>query len=135
MILRKQRPDTDDIFAGNYIMDGKLHALFDDSNSLMWALNFITPLLIECGFTITRKDIHVFEACYLDAERESRRLFLDPAVKEYLERSLKTPRQLTKICRDVLRKHFKGRKIHKFVEVHILPEQIREFILLKPSFI
>ena len=125
--LRSNQSETDDLLPGTYVTDGKLHALFDASCSLNWAFNFTTPLLIECGFPFNRTYIRQHPGLGHLPGRS-----LHPAVKEYLEQWLGNPPQLTKICRDVLRKYFVGKKIHKFVETIILPEAIRNFILLKP---
>ena len=75
--LRNNQSDSDYLLPGTYIIDRKLHVLRGESCSLGWALNFTTPLLIECGFTITRKDI--LEVYHPHTERESQGLPLPPA--------------------------------------------------------
>ena len=55
-----------------------------------------------------------------------------PDVKVYFNQYLETPRRLTHCCRDVLRKHFKGKQIHRFVVAADMPKPIQDFILLKP---
>ena len=113
-------------FAGRGIpvkMDGKRHAIFGHDDEASFALNFMAPLLVECGFTITTEAIRDFEK-----SQES----LHPAQVEYLKFCLQNPRTLKMCSRDVLRQHFRGRLIHKFVEGSELPQEIKDFILLKP---
>ena len=53
------KPETDLVFAADsvsYKMDGKLHGMFGhDENE--FRLNFIVPLLLECGFSISDDEI------------------------------------------------------------------------------
>ena len=113
-------------FAGRGIpvkMDGKEHAIFGHDDKASFALNFMAPLLVECGFTISTEAMRDFEK-----SQES----LHPAQVEYLKFCLQNPRTLELCSRDVLRKHFRGRLIHKFVEGSELPQEIKDYILLKP---
>ena len=87
-------------------------------------LNFLLPLLIECGYPANRDNL-------LKANRE--RLF--PAEYEYIQRVLDTPRGLKMLCRDSLRNHFKGRSIWYYVEMIYSPESIKSFILLKKELL
>ena len=87
-------------------------------------LNFLLPLLIECGYQANRDNL-------LEANRES----LFPAEYEYIQRVLDTPRGLKMLCRDFLRNHFKGRKIWNYVEMIYAPESIKSFILLKKELL
>ena len=87
-------------------------------------LNFLLPLLIECGYPANRDNL-------LEAKRES----LFPAEYEYIQRVLDTPRGLKMLCRDSLRNHFKGRKIWNYVEMIYAPESIKSFILLKKELL
>ena len=106
--------------SGTYVMDGQEHSLFTAKDG--YALNFIAPLLIECGFIYTQS--------ILTAALERQ---LDSAEMDYFRHYLNNPRSLQMSCRDVLRKHFKTRGIHKFVS-HLasnIPEKIQDFILLK----
>ena len=57
---------------------------------------------------------------------------LHPAEDKYLQQMLDNPRSLKHRCRDVLRKHLQGRKIHRYAEVIDMPKQIKDFILFKP---
>ena len=132
MDKRNDLSDSNYLIPGTYITDGKLHALFEDSGSLNWALNFTAPLLIECGFPINRKDIQAFVASQQSLTVPEQVLCLHPSVREYLDHYLDCPQRLTKTCRDTLRKHFSARQIHKYVEIVNVPKLIREFILLKP---
>ena len=104
----------------HYQTDTKKRGLFgyDDINN--FALNFAGPFLMECGFPVMRHEIIE----YLSKQ-------LHPAEHLYLQTFLDTPRPLTMICRMTLRQHFKGWKIHKFVETLNCPQKIKEFILMK----
>ena len=104
---------------GDYITDNKIHSLFKH-NLDTYALNFTTPLLIECGYAASRgillyalgKDLHAAELAYI-------------------QHCAETVRPLKLHCRDVLRKYYKGRHIHDFVAASKIPVKIGEFILLK----
>ena len=87
-----------------------------------YALNFLLPLLIECGYRATRADL-----LKVDSERFEQVEF------EYIQRVLhiNRPRDLTLICRDSLRKHFKGRKLWYYLERNHVPKRLKDFILLK----
>ena len=104
---------------GRYTMDNQLHGLFghDGTN---YALNFLGPLFIESGFPFTRDEL----VQRLDKP-------LHPTEYEFLIKCLETPRSLKLRCRDVLRRHFKGRKLHTFTEVPYIPKTVKDFILLK----
>ena len=110
-------------FTGEYIMDATERSIFglDDVDSI--PLNFAAPLLIECGFLCTRETLH-----------RALELSLHPAehlyLQEYLVR-LQTPKPLKLCCRDFLRRHYKGRRIHTFVERNNIPNSIKRFILLE----
>ena len=84
------------------------------------ALNFLVPLLIECGYPVNRGDL-------TGADSES----LAPAEYDYIQHVLDRPRGLRLMCRDSLRNHFKGRKIRDFANMIHIPESIKDFILLK----
>ena len=105
-----------------FIMDSKMHGMqgHDESD---FALNFSVPLLIECGFPVLQDFFEVFEEV-----KDS----LDPVEQAYITNYLDTPRPLLWICRDTLRAYYKGRQIHKFVKTANIPQQVKDFILLKP---
>lgn len=109
--------------AGDFLMDAQTYGLFGYDEDDNFALNFMAPLLIECGFPIPDDIICSIESW------ESK---LHPAEFDYFQRCSNTPKLLKHCCRDTLRKHFKGRLIHKFVEKAEIPGSIRDFILLKP---
>ena len=93
------------------------------------ALNFIAPLVLECGFRVpTETLISVLE------KNE-----LPPIEQDYIRDYLGLqgcPKPLTKICRDVIRMSYKGRLLHSFVEQSNIPNSLRDFLLftwlLKP---
>ena len=108
---------------GDLLMDARQHGWFghDDVDSL--ALNYMAPLLIECGFPTSKETDIVLETLRGDMHKVER---------EYILSCLQTPRLLSLICRDTLRNHFKGRYIHQFVSISNIPQTIKDFILLKP---
>ena len=108
---------------GSFLMDGRMHSLFGHNDADSSALNFIGPLLIECGFPIPTADT------LLKARKE----VLDPVEVAYIKKSIKEPRSLKLCCRDSLRKHFKARCLHKFVEDAVIPNRLKDYILLKPN--
>ena len=104
-------------------MDAKRHTWFGHDTDANFALNFIGPLLLECGFPLSEDSGKLLESVSKD---------LHPTEVEYIRSCLEGPRKLTMICRDVLRRHFKGRKIHAFVREEVLPQELKDFILLVP---
>ena len=106
---------------GNYLLDGKKHALCGHDENLI--LNMTGPILIECGFSVPN--------CVHEMV-ESRKKCLPQEVYVYLQNFLHYPRSLQVICRDALRMHFKGRHIHSFAGSADIPQAIKDIILLKP---
>ena len=104
-------------------MDCKQHAIFRHNDQESFAFNIMTPLLVECGFRVTKETRKAFEKI-----QES----LHPAEVQYLKFCLDTPRSLKLCCRDTLQRHFRGHQIHKFVEASEIPLALKDFILLKP---
>ena len=104
---------------GSYLMDTKEHTIFEHTDE-DFALNFLGPLLIGCGFPVTRHTL-------LNAVDKQLHL----AEIAYIRQCLEQPRALRLCCRDTLRKHFKGHAIHDFVEIAILSKGTANFILLK----
>ena len=88
------------------------------------AMNFLLPLLIECGYLVNRDNL-------LDREYEC----LATAENEYIQRVLDSPRGLSLICRDSLRNHFKGRKIVDYLEMIHAPKRIKDFVLLSQELL
>ena len=122
--LQKMNYDTVSNIQGSYMTDGKEHAKCGHDDSATFALNFMGPLLIECGYPVTRAEL----TGPIENEAEP----LHPAVHEYIQQCLDFPRPLILQCRDMLRCHFKGRELHKFVNNTGIPKHIGDFILLKP---
>lgn len=110
---------TDLAISGNYDMDATEHTCFSDEQ---FALNFIGPLLIECGFYYSTDTL---------VNAQKKRL-LHHTEKEYLNYCLDNPRSLQLSCRDVLRRHFKRRAIYEFVDNSKIPKKIKDYILIKP---
>ena len=107
-------------FAGNYHMDAREHGLFEDNDPDGFVYNFMGPFLIECGFPFTSS---LLRQC-LDKQLHSTEL-------DYIQQCLVSPRRLTLSCRDSLRKHFKGHKIHKYLDITECPQSVKDFILIK----
>ena len=107
---------------GEYTMDANVRFLFGGEN---FALNFILPLFIECGFPLKRSLLDNI----LQDEKVSEKLH--PAETEYLKKSLECPRSLLLCCRDSLRRHFKNRQIHQYVSISDVPNTLKDFVLLK----
>ena len=106
------------------IMDCKQHAMFKHDHARDFALNFTAPLLIECGCPYSFDDFTAFTSRYGDGA-------LHKAEIKYLCQIKEFPKNLTNICRDVLRCHFKGERIHRFVKQSNIPQRIKDVILLK----
>lgn len=102
---------------GDFILDARMHA---HSRHDMYVYHFVLPLFIECGLSITRSAL----ANVIENPLHNKEL-------EYLRRCLEKPRSLTKQCRDVLRKYFKGRRIRTYLDVINVSASIRKFILCK----
>ena len=109
-------------YPGKLLLDARMHPYYGHDDSTNFALNFIGPLLIECGYPVDRG---VLEAA-LGLES------LHPSEREYYQNTLDNPRPLQFQCRDALRKHFKGRGIHNFVKYENIPKHIGDMILLRP---
>lgn len=115
--------DLDFPLTGEYLLDGQEHALLGQSNSEGIFLNFIVPLLLECGFASPKIFSETLEyTCR----------FLHPGEQVYIQNFLEKPRSLKWSCRKALRKYYKGRSIHKFVERSAVPQSLKDYILLKP---
>ena len=106
--------------SGTYIMDCQEHHVFSRNDG--YELNFIAPLLIECGFMYSRMILS-----------KSVEKPLDSAEICYFYDCLNNPRSLQITCRNTLRKHFKNRAIHTFVKLlePKIPKHIQDFILIK----
>ena len=76
---------------------------------------------MECGFPISQNNLMTS----LNAE-------LHPSVRLYIQNYLESPRPLKMICRNVLRKHFKGSTVHEYMTLFKCPRGIKDFVLLKP---
>ena len=106
----------------DYLMDGKLHGTAGHDRA-DFALTFMVPFLIEAGFNVSKSERNEIESA-MDK--------LHPAEQEYLKHRLNMPRPLKLACRDVLRRHFNGREIHRYVQAVSVPQTVKDFILLKP---
>ena len=109
---------------GSFITDAKKHTMFESSSGNE-AYNFYGPVLIECGFRATTKDLE---------NALEKALSLHPAEQEYIRHCLQHPRSLKLICRDALRRHYKGRHIHHYVKIANLPNSLKNFVLFPFDF-
>ena len=109
------------IKTGHFLMDVKEHSHFGHDGSRDYALNFTAPLLIECGFPVTRDTLQQA----LDKKA------LAEVELSYIQTCFDVPRSLTLRCRDALRTYFKGKTLHKFIETLVIPKSIKDFVLLK----
>ena len=89
-----------------------------------FALNFTAPFLLECGWPTTRNTLEK----YLTEQLHPSEI---DYFRDYIQENFDGPKPLAKICRCVLRMHFKGRKIHKFLDITDCPQLIKDYILMK----
>ena len=116
---RFENGEIEFLVEGTYVMDAKQRSVFSSDET--FEMKFLGPLLIECGFYYNRDIL-------LDALEKNLHRF----EKDYIKWCLDNPRSLKLCCRDTLRRHFKRRQIHKFVEGICVPDQIKDYILIKP---
>ena len=107
----------------NYITDVREHGMYGHDGEDL-ALNYVYPFLLECGYKIPRRTLHDV----LDEKSNTKSKSIEVA---YIINYLETPRSLQTCCRNTLRNHFRGRYIHRFIEVSGCPQKIKDFILLK----
>ena len=107
---------------GFYITDVRLHGIFGYDHNHNFALNFMGPFLMECGFPVTRSVLlHSLEKSLHQDELA------------YIQHRLNNPASLMVFCRNVLRKKFTGRKIHAFLDTSDCPKTTKDFVLMKPQ--
>ena len=107
----------------HYITDVEQHGVYGhDVEDLV--LNYLCPFLLECGYDVPRRCL--FDILMKKSDKESKL-----AEQAYINNYLDTPRSLLVCCRNSLRKHFRGRYIHRFVKVSGCPQKIKDIILLK----
>ena len=107
----------------NFITDVREHGMYGHDGEDL-ALNYVYPFLLECGYKTPRRKLHDV----LDEKSNTESESIEVA---YIINYLETPRSLQTCCRNTLRNHFRGRYIHRFVEVSGCPQKIKDFILLK----
>ena len=113
----------DRIHCGEFETNVRLHSVVQNSKAVDKSLLFLGSLLIECGFPVTR-----------DVLYKSLLKPLHEVEKEYIRRYLKMPRSLELLCRDTLRKRFPGRDLNHFIDSRVIPNVIKDFILLRYLF-
>lgn len=105
---------------GELLLDNKKHSVLGMRYDVNCSLTYFGPLLIESGFPVTKTVL------YKALEKS-----LPSAENEYFRRCLASPRSLKLLCRDLIRNYFERRKLHSFVKNTDIPNQIKDFILLK----
>lgn len=110
----------DHIRDGELLLDNKKHSLLGMEYDVNCSLTYFGPLLIESEFPVTKTVL------YKALEKS-----LPSAENEYFHLCLSSPRSLKLSCRDVIRNYFERRKLHSFVENTDIPNQVKDFILLK----
>ena len=109
---------------GTYLADVREHGRFGYQGG-NFALNFSGPFFLECGFPVKRE---VLEK-YLNEET------LHPAIHDYIkcyiDKNFDNPKPLMIQCREFLRRHFKGKALHSFIEKSDCPESVKDFVLMK----
>ena len=115
--------------SGTYIMDGKEHSPYGHEGQ-DFALNFAVPLLLECGYP-ARKGLLEKALRNGFLENIQRKIKLHPEEMKYFRRYVDNPRTLSWSCCMALRRHYKGRAIHTFVESKNLPDIIAGQLLFK----
>ena len=114
----RKRLRTD--MVGDYVADTQLRGWYGHTMDDRAALNFMCPLLMESGFPVAN-DI-------LDRAKDKQ---LQQAEYQYIQTFFDRPQTLKVLCRNTLRRHYRGRKIHKLVEIALCPQTVKDFILLK----
>ena len=107
----------------HYITDVEQHGVYGHNGEDL-VLNYLCPFLLECGYDVPRRCL--FDILMKKPDKESKL-----AEQAYINNYLDTPRSLLVCCRNSLRKHFRGRYIHRFVKVSGCPQKIKDIILLK----
>ena len=107
----------------HYITDVREHGLYGHNGDDL-ALNYLCPFLFECGYQLPRSTLLDILDKKLNKDSKS-------TERAYIINYLETPRSLQTCCRNTLRKHFRGRYIHRFLEVSGCPQKIKDIILLK----
>ena len=105
--------------AETYQTDGEEHGLFERSETFDFALNFVVPFLLECGFSLNRRVL-----------TEALDMQLHTSEVDYIKKCLDGPKSLVMQCRDVLRRHFRGRHIFRYLEAVNCPKRIKETVLM-----
>ena len=109
---------------GTYQTDCKEHGRFGHKGD-NFVLNFSAPFFTECGFPVTREKL----------EENLRKAVVHPSIhnyiKQYIEKNFDNPRTLMIQCRDLMRKHFKGKALHRYLENSDAPKSVKDFVLMK----
>ena len=125
-VIERDRKFSLDLRIGRfyqYIADDREHGMYGHNGEDL-VLNYLCPFLLACGYDVPRRCL--FDILMKKSDKESKL-----AEQAYINNYLDTPRSLLVCCRNSLRKHFRGRYIHRFVQVSGCPQKIKDIILLK----
>ena len=99
----------------HYITDVEQHGVYGHNGEDL-VLNYLCTFLLECGYEVPKR-------CLFDILRKKSDKEYILAEQAYINNYLDTPRSLLVCCRNSLRKHFRGRYIHRFVKVSGCPQK------------
>ena len=90
-------------------------------------------LLLDCGYDIRADElIHPIYPKLLEKRgRSGREDEIRYRIKDRIDRELYLPKPLKERCRDVLRRHFTGHSLNRYIESMGTPLSVRDFILMK----
>ena len=90
-------------------------------------------LLLDCGYDIRADElIHPIYPKLLEKRGKSgREDEIRSRIKDRIDRELYLPKPLKERCRDVLRRHFTGHSLNRYIESMGTPLSVRDFILMK----
>ena len=107
-----------------------------------WALEYsgfriyegsMAVLLLDCGYDIRADDlIHSSYPKLLEKRSQSgREDEIRDRIKHRIDKELYIPKPLKERCRDVLRRHFTGHILHRYVASEMTPSSVRDFVLME----
>ena len=90
-------------------------------------------LLLDCGYDIRADElIHSsYSELLHNKDQSGRKAEIRARIKDRIDNELYLPKPLEERCRDVLRRHFTGHALHRFIESMNTPKSVSDFILMK----
>lgn len=92
-------------------------------------MNFIGPLLLECGFRTSQHALTKYLNKFSSLEVQNA-----GCIRRYLQCYLENPKRLAVITRETIRRYYKGRSLHTYLCSINCPDKIKDFISLKHLF-